>query len=278
MAVRSLISKLSYAVLLSPLQQRDASSARLWSALLYKKSAFDRMMATVNLVDRIVPGIASRSSRWLYTNNRFPWVPVDIELIAYGTGAAVFKTSWQDGDKVLRIYRKSLGKTFRGLVEIADYYRWNYETVCSWYGNDIVLPMEFLVMQGFPLIGPVAASFQPYIHGQIQDFFDDFDDEELSRLMAANGNLRQQFLPFAAQTIRQWEEGKMCYDLVGKENLILVKQNGTYKLQIADVGIFKFDLPMKNLSQKLALIHERINRLAFLYESAKELQPDTMKA
>ena len=54
---------------------------------------------------------------------------------------------------------------------MAEHYKTNYELVLSWYGN-LVFPMEFLVLQGLPLIGPVAVSLQPYVDGQVQDLFE----------------------------------------------------------------------------------------------------------
>jgi hypothetical protein len=272
LSLSPVISKLFYAVLLSTLQQEQTTVDHLQSALFRGKSSYKRTMSTVNLVDRLIPGIARGLSRWMYKNNRFPWEPIDIELIAFGTGAAVFKVNWNNKDKVLRIYRKSLGKPYRGLVEMAAYYKNNYETVRSWYGSadGLVLPMEFMVLQGLPLIGPVAASLQPYIHGQRQDLFEDHSDDELLQLLAANREVREQFLVFARQTMRQWEEGKMCYDFVGRENLMLVKHGAHYRLRIADVGIFKFDAPMKDLPGKMAQIEQRMSRMAAIYELAKD--------
>ena len=230
-------------------------------------------MSTANLVNRLFPGITLQLSHWIFKNNRFPWLPVGFSVIAFGTGAAVFRINWKNGDRVLRIYRKSIGKPYRGLVEMAEYYKKNYEIVLAWYGaaQDLVLPMDFLILQGLPLIGPVAASLQPYVDGQKQDLFEDFTDEEFLSLMRANESIRTQFLVFADQTVRQWNGRKMCYDFLGRENLMLVKHNGKYKLHIVDVGIFKFDTMPNNSSQKMSQIEERMNRLVSLYERATEI-------
>ena len=267
-----IISQIFYAVLLAPLQSERSISLQLRSALLANTSSFDRVMSLVNLIDRITPGFANALSHWFYKKNRFPWTLVDTELMAAGSGAAVFKLNWRNGTKVLRLYRKSLGKPSPGLVEMAAYYKKNYETILSWYGSakDLVLPMQFLVLQGLPLIGPVAASLQPYVHGQHRDLFQDYSDDELLRILAANREVREQFLVFVRQTICQWEEGKMCYDFIGRENLMLVKQGTSYKLQLVDVGIFKFDGSMKIPPEKVAQIEQRIKRMAAIYELAKD--------
>lgn len=209
----------------------------------------------------------------MYRNNYFPWSPVDIELIAAGSGAAVFKLLWKNGDKVLRIYRRSIGKSPREILEIAEYYKRNYETVLSWYGAapDLVLPMEFLVLQGLPLIGPFAASLQPYVDGQRQDLFEDFSDDELLKIFAANDHLREQFLLFAKQTISQWAGREMCYDFIGRENLMLVKQDDVYRLHIVDVGFFKPHILANSTSAIVAQIEKRIDRLTSLYERTKRI-------
>lgn len=228
-------------------------------------------MSAVKLVDRIIPGIASRLSYWMFRNNRFPWESGNIQLIAFGSGAAVFKLNWKSGVKALRMYRKSIGKSASGLLRTAEYYKKNYETVLAWYGGsfDLVLPMEFLVLQGLPLVGPIAASLQPYVQAEKYDIFEDFSDTDFVDLMQANPFLHDQFLFFAEQTLRQWDEGKICYDFVGRENLMLVKQGGGYRLKIVDVGFFKFDLPEFNLPGKVAQIEQKVQRLKHLYQLAK---------
>lgn len=230
-------------------------------------------MSIVNLVDRVVPGIAGKLSRWMFRNNRLPWASVDMQLIAFGSGAAVFKLSWKSGAKVLRIYRRSLGITGPGLVKIAEYYKKNHETVYDWYGGslDLVLPMEFMVLQGLPFVGPVAASIQPYVESEKQDIFEDFSDTEFMKLMERNPFARDQFLFFAERTLCQWQERKVCYDFVGKENVMLIKEGEEYRLKIVDVGIFKFDLPEHKAPEKVAQIEQRIQRLTHLSELAKKI-------
>jgi hypothetical protein len=157
------------------------------------------------------------------------------------------------------------------LLGTAEYYKKNYETVLSWYGGslDLVLPMEFLVLQGLPLIGPIAASLQPFIQAEKYDIFEDFPDTDFVKLMEANPFMRDQFLFFVEQTLYQWDEGKICYDFVGRENLLLVKQDGSYRLKIVDVGFFKFHLPEFNHPSKIAQIEQKIQRVKYLYQLAK---------
>ena len=232
-------------------------------------------MSTVNLIDWVIPGIASRLSRELYINNSFPWAPVDIQLIAYGTGAAVLKLGWKDGDKVLRIYRKSVGKSHSGLLEIAGHYKKNYERMLTWYGDSpgLVPPMEFMVLRGSPLIGPVAASLQPYIHGEKKDLFEDFSDDELLQLFVEDHGLREQFLYFAKQTIHQWEDRTMCFDFLGRQNVMLVTQEGHYNLCLPDYGFVSFEKLTSKGPEMIARFEQRMKRIVSLYELTRESVP-----
>lgn len=229
----------------------------------------------IHLVDSLIPGIADKSSSLIYRNSRFPWTPVETELIASGAGTAVFRMSWQGAEKVLRIYRRSLGKSTSGLLRVAAYYKSNYETMLSWYGisSGLVLPMDFLVLQGPPLVGPVAASLQPYIHGQKYDLFEDFSDHALLTLLKEDDRLREQFLCFARQTLLQWQEQKMCFDFLGRQNIMLVDEGGEYSMRISDCGIFKFHYLDGKYTRVKTQVERRIDRLAFLYKWAKVITP-----
>ena len=275
MELSAFIHKLFYAILLSPLQTGQLNSARLSSVPFRKKSGSGRVISAVNFIDRSIPGIASKISRSLYHNNFFPWAPVDIQLIAFGTGAAVFRIFWKGEDNVLRIYRKSVGRSRSGLLEIAAHYKGNYEMMISWYGNSpgLVPPMEFLILEGMPLIGPVAASLQPYIHGEKQDLFEDYTDDELMELFSKNDFVREQFIYFAQQTIYQWNERKTCFDFLGRQNLMLVTHAGDCRLRLPDCGFFKFDILAKKFPETIARFEQRMNRLVSLYEMTKGFHP-----
>lgn len=269
----SLFSKVFYAILLSPSAPKHTLWALIRHATLEKYTVMDRVILVVNLVDRFIPGIARAISRRIYENNFFPWLPVPTDLIAYGTGAAVFKEKWKNGDKALRIYRLSIGRSIDGLLDLARYYKKKYETVVSWYGGplNLVLPMEFLVAEGMPVIGPVVISLQPYIHGPKYDPFDDLSSEEFLRLLDEHDLLREQFIFFAERTICQWEEGKTCYDFLGRKNVILVKSGTEYRLRIVDVGCFRLDAPSTINIEKMMRIEQRMARLISLYQSARRL-------
>ncbi len=273
MNLSSLLSKTLYAILLAPLHLEQSKSIRSPSALSITPSTYQRTTSIIRLIDSAIPGFAERLSRKVYENNIFPWTPVDTKLIAAGSGTAVFKVSWESGHKVLRIYRKSLGKPLSGLLEITRHYQRNYETVLAWYGSvtGLVPPMDFLVLHGLTFAKPVAASLQPYVQGQKKDLFEDFSDSEILRLFETNKRLHEQFLFFSEQTIRQWNGQQMCFDFLGRENLMLINDKGNSCLCIVDVGIFRFDVVARKYPEKMSQIEQRIKRMIYLYECAQEI-------
>jgi hypothetical protein len=145
----------------------------------------------------------------------------------------------------------------------------------TWYGDlpGLVLPMEFMVLRGSPLIGPVAVSLQPYIHGEKQDLFEDFSDDELLQLFAENHCLLEDFMYFAKQTIRQWDERNMCFDFLGRQNVMLVTQDGHYKLCLPDSGFVSFDKLLSKGPEVVARFEQRMKRIISLYELTQELEP-----
>lgn len=273
MQIRQLISKIFYAVLLSSLQSNPPSTVSRRFLPRYDSSRYSRAVSIVHMVDRVIPGVSTRLSRRIYINSRFPWRQVSTELIARGSGAAIFKLNWSHGPKVVRIYRRSLGRSLDGLLKVAAYYQSRYRMLSNWYGGPLGLvpEMQFLVLQGPSLVGPVAASLQPYIQGQKRDLFQDFTDDELLRLLKEKHFFREQFLFFAKQTLRQWEEGKMCLDFLGRQNVMIVNQGGNYRLCLPDLGIFEFEILAKKHPKKIAQIEKRIQQLAYLYEKAQQL-------
>lgn len=271
--MRPVFSKILYAVLLSSLQPDEASSVGRPSVGNSYRSRYNRAISIVHLVDRVIPGVANRLSRSIYNNSFFPWEPVSSELIARGSGAAVFKLNWGNGAKVLRIYRRSLGHSTDRLLRVAAYYKNRYRILLNWYGGPLNLmpPIDFLVLRGPRLVGSVAASLQPYIHGQKQDLFEDFTDDELLQLLREKPFVRGQFLFFARQILRQWKEEKMCLDILGNQNVMLVNQGGTFRLCLPDVGIFEFETLIRRHPKRIPEIEKRMDRLAHLFRLTNEL-------
>jgi hypothetical protein len=254
------------AALIAPLKPKKRVIAHLKTLLNPRLPNYEKVSSLVNLLDLMIAGSGRYISNCLFNASQLPFVDTRIELLSYGTGATVFLLKKNNDDKVLKIFRRSLGRYPKGIWEVVHSYKQKYETVYSWYNGqfNFVPRATFFVLHG-PIFGsPAAAMLQPYIGGEKKDFFYDFSDQELIDLMRNNLELRQQFIFFAEQTLRSYESQRMCFDFIGKENLLLVKAEDHLKLVIIDIGIFELD--KIESPAKLSQIETHVTRLRNLKE------------
>lgn len=232
---------------------------------------FDKVSSLMNLVDTMVPGVSRYLTGLLCNSNWLPFESASVSLIDYGSGATVFLLEREDERKILKVFRKSLGKRLGGLLEVADWYKGRYETVCSWYNGkfDLVPVSIVLIVRGLILGRPVAAALQPYIYGEKKDLFEEFSDDGLMRLMRDDDDLRKQFLYFAEKTVSIFhsEEG-LCLDLLGTNNVVLVNNGDGFRLVILDNGIFELEKIKRQSPTQFYQLEERISRLESLLQEA----------
>jgi hypothetical protein len=273
LSIQTALAKIFLGLIFAPRQPREQAFFEFQAILDPRKSNYKRVASLVNLGDRLIPGIANTLSLWFSQRNRFPWSSVDLDLIGFGAGAVVYKLDYGSGSKALRIYRNSIGGGVRDSLETVNFYKDCYETVLSWYEGawDLVLPMQFLILHGPPLAGPVAASLQTYVDGHKKDFFDDFSDDELLTLMAKDVQLRDQFDFFATQTVLLCDKRGLCFDFFGRENLLLSNRQGINRLYIVDTGIFDFKKTKQKSTKNISQIEKRIHRLKSLHTRVKNI-------
>ena len=272
MKVEDFRSKFFYksldAVLTAPLRPRQKKRDYVRTVLDFGASNYDRVAAGTNLVNAIIPGSVKKISAPLRNTAGFPLPDVEVELMSYGSGSTVFLLK-QPGKKwVLKVYRRSLGKKGQSLDQIANHFKTKYQKVCSWYndGFDLVPPAHFLLING-PIFGsPAAAVLQKFIDGRKHDLFLDFTDEDILHLMEKNSNLLEQFLYFIKKTLSIFESYNKCFDFLGRENLMLVKNNDNYRLLVIDYGIFHIPDLMYTDPQAYNEIQARLVRLHYLQE------------
>jgi hypothetical protein len=254
------------AAITAPLRPKRRLVDQVQSILGRKSRKFDKVPSAINLVDNIIPGVSRGLSNYLCTSNQAPFNSTYVKLIDYGTGATVFLLERGDEHKVLKVYRKSLGKPLNGLLEVANEFRRKYELVSSWYNGDfdLVARGEFLILNS-PLLGsPGAAISQQYIYGEKKDFFKDFSDEELLSLMSENENLRKQFIFFAERTISVYSKRELFLDLIGRNNVMLVNNEDNWSIVIIDNGVFDLVDTEVRMPDRHFQIEEYISRIKFL--------------
>lgn len=254
------------------LRPKQRLLTQLGSILSPPSSHYKKVTSLVNLVDTVFPGTARRASNFLCRPRYLPFATVRVRLLGYGSGSTVCLLERENGPKVLKIYRRSLGKDLQELLKLADIFRGKYEAISSWYGGpwSPVLRADFLILRG-PLLGrPAVGCLQPYIGGEKKDLFRDFSYDELISLMQENNALRAQFVFFAKRTIHLYATESLCVDLLGNGNLIVTTNGNTLGLQLIDYGIF--DLKNAKIpSATFARTESYISRLKLLLEGISNL-------
>jgi hypothetical protein len=233
------------AVMTACLRPRQQKRIYLHALLNLNTSNYERVAAWTNLMDTLFPGFARRISTGLYNSNRFPLAGEEVQLMSFGSGATVFLINRPDSDWVLKVYRRSLGKKEQNLAQIARLFKTKYETVRTWYNNgriNLVPAAQFLILHGPIFSSPAAAVLQAYIYGEKRDFFQDYSNTELLDLMATDQEMCAQFRFFAAQTLDIYKHHNLCVDFLGRENLMLVNNDGHHELKVVDNGIFDLNM------------------------------------
>jgi hypothetical protein len=235
-------------------------------ALLAARRGFDRAAATVSLVDRLLPGSAGALARRLTSAAPLALAATAIEPLDFGSGTTVFRLATPAGPRVLKVFRRSLGRPLGEQRAVAAHYAGRHRTVSGWYAEvaGLVAPSAYLILPG-PILGrPVAAVVQPFLAGRRRCFFGDLDSAEALGLLSADPALAQQFRGFGRVTLECWRRGERCLDLVGRENLMLVETEGRARLAIVDCGVFELPAVRREAPARYAALGERIAGLESL--------------
>jgi hypothetical protein len=230
------------------------------------RRASERVHAGFALVDHVAPGAARAISRRIARSQPLALRVDALELLGFGGGASVFRCDTPAGARVLKIFRRSLGRPLPEQRAVAAHYADRYRTVARWYADvpGLVLPTAFLVLPG-PFLGrPVAAAVQPLIEGIRLCFFADLDDAAALVRLRADRTLAAHFEVFTARTLEAYAKEGRCLDLVGRENLMLVEVAGRSRLAVADCGILEVARLEVEAPERARQLAERVARLESL--------------
>lgn len=256
-------------IMIAPVMTKRSARETLRALRSGKVSNRERTAHLINLIDAFVPGLATVASRHLYRTHALPFADQHPQLIAYGKGSTVFRLNAGGEDRVLKIYRRSLGKHGRELFDVLNSYRQKYNMVCEWYNGpfEMVIPSSFLIVNGPVLNQPVAASVQPYVGRAKRDLLYDFTDAELVSMMREDDHLRDQFIYFASRTIHAYTHYRVVLDLLGYENVVLIENDGQTNLLVLDPGVLSLDQLRTKRPVKIPAIREVMERLQGLLKA-----------
>lgn len=257
--------KMLDAVVTATLRPHRSTLDSMRSALKPRLPHYDRVASAANVFAGLCPSISRRTFKYLIRSRQLPFHQCGIELMNYGSGSTVFLMTIGVEQLVLKVYRRSLGRNRLGLMTLAHEYKSNYQMVSSWY-QDLVPPSQILILNG-PLLGrPALGLVQPYLNGEKKDLFRDFLPNDLISLMKANPHLSQQIQFFAKQTLYCYQKLNVCLDFLGRENVMVLKNQGTFSLHIIDTGYFAMEAFRREKPEKQAQFEEYILKLKRLLE------------
>src|SRR5687768_14863943 len=224
---------------------------------------YQRAQRVINAAAATLPRAFARLRELLLDPDRVPFAARLVKPLSAGSGVTVFVMQHaSDNDAhVLKIYRKSLGRQLNTLLDQAEDRRARYNRLASWYTDcGVVLPTHFLVLNG-PVLGlPSLAYVQPYVTGELIDVFGDVSEPELLQLLLDDRALLGQFSCFVDSTMRVVDKHKACVDLVGRNNLVIMRRNGEQRLVLLDYGILDFRIKR----QERDTLRELRRRLEYL--------------
>lgn len=256
------------AILTESLRPKQSVGAHVRGMLSSRTPHYDRVAAVIALVAALSPAMAARFTRSIYRTDKLPFASRSAKLLDFGSGATVLLLETDSGPKVLKVLRRSLGRSSQSLVSFAKEFQAKYDAITSWYNGrfELVAPVHFVALHGPVLGAPAVAGVQEYVGGEKKDFFRDFEDRELVGLLARNPELRRQFLDFVEVTIRLRDDRGLFVDFLGKNNLLLVVNQNFLRLLVLENGIFDLKEMRRRSSATHARIEQRIARMRALLE------------
>jgi hypothetical protein len=238
-------------------------------------SSHARVAAMVFILQRLVPGVLERACRSLLVAGGLPFAPVRVELMDFGSGSTVFRMTVGSHLRVLKVYRRSLGRRRETLLTLAAYFKAKHDALACWYAGPLspVLASSFLVLRG-PLLGrPAVAVVQPLVVPAVpgrRDALRDFTDEDLVALMESPG-FRARFRFFAERTLALAETHRRAPDMLGKENLMMAGGADGARLALIDFGMADLDTLRQQAPADYARLQAVLSRLERLLARARAL-------
>ena len=236
------------------------------------RSNYGRVQSLIRLTSDLFPTLMAWLEKRLFDPR---WLPFDadaVSVMGFGQGSTVYLISRERQgsgmDLVGKAHRKTLSRPPARALEWASLLRANYRRLSAAYeGLSVVVPSEFVIVHGPLLAGSVVMCVQPFVGGERWDLFELARDGRLSAMLRDCAPLREQFRRFVARTTELWTAEQCCPDLIGSENLFVVRRDGVFSLQLIDVGLLAPEAQLKDAPERVAAAIARIAHLQQLNET-----------
>ncbi|HEX6885087.1 MAG TPA: polysaccharide deacetylase family protein [Planctomycetota bacterium] len=238
------------------------------SLLAPRTRRYERLGRAVGLALRVAPGLERALLRALLAPEHLPLPCSSLSLMAFGSGATVFRLQPPRAAPplALKIYRRTLGLPAPELAQAARSYRSRYRQLARTFG-DVLHPGTFLVLRG-PLRGaPAVACLQRWIAEPVHDLLA-LDDGSLLEFLRAE-RLGARFAAFARSALGWHAQGSFP-DLLGRGNLVAVRQASGTCLRLVDYGILAAPrAPRDRRAEAVAGVARRLATLAHALEGSR---------
>jgi hypothetical protein len=257
------------ALLTAPLGQSN-SGQHVVSLQDAGSRSYRRAQQIMNALTRLLPRTVAYYRRQLFDPGLLPFAADRVALLSFGSGVTVFlvqAASERQEPRVLKVYRKSLGRRLDGLRTMVQERRATYDRLASWYDDcSVLLPTQFLLLHGPLRSGAVVACVQPFVEGQHTDVFHDVPERTLLELFAKHPRLEAQFRLFVERTLGAVEREGACVDIVGRNNLVITGNGEQCRLVLLDNGFYDFQRKAIRSPAALAELRQRLAYLQRIYE------------
>jgi len=255
------------ACLTAPLDGPEGSAGQADDRPFWRASNYERLRRCMRLLARLAPRASAGIEGRLWRPERLPFADGRVELVGYGSGATVFRVACPDGPRILKVYRRTLGRSQGALRRALREYRGKYERASRWFG-DVVLPSSYVLLHA-PLLGtPAVACIQAYV-GERRDLLRDHTDEELLAELERRPMLRRRFVAFARATIEQRAREGAVVDFLGEGNLVIAGTGDDARLVLLDYGIFERGGVSPAVERRIQAALARLERLLAALEPAE---------
>lgn len=228
-SIRRFAIRVAERIFRAPLNSGEKEQRELFTILFHPRTAKgDRLEAGLLLIGSVVPNFEQYCANLLSSTSRLPVDGSVPKFIDYGGEQDVFLIEMDGKKKVLKIDWQSLGLQGQDLVERAKQKRDEYETILSCYSEvpHFIQEEEYLIVHSHLLSMPAVATVQPFIEGEIRDFFEDYGESEIRTLLKENCFIKSQFLLFAEALLERYGDREECIDILGPKNLSIVEEDG----------------------------------------------------
>ncbi|OGM11925.1 hypothetical protein A2Z22_01685 [Candidatus Woesebacteria bacterium RBG_16_34_12] len=220
--------------------------SEIFSGLTKKgKTKYDRTLALLQLAYKFMPTPMKEKvkAKFGYTQEEMPFDPEDYILInKIGKGGVNDVFLLEAQKEGLRSYvLKTIRLSYENgdqkrLLNIAQEQKAEYERIASVYQDieGLISPEHYFILHGPRKSKAVVVVLQQFEGRQIRDIFDDFHQEDLRYLLERNDALSNQLKKFIDATNSDPSLLNNELDLLGRNNLVIVGENGNERLLLLD--------------------------------------------